>query len=161
MDTISSVFDVKTHLEMLSGVAARSQRLLFKGKYPTDDLVLSSLVSSTNTSPSSLVFMLLFDERQHVRVDVQATTVELQLQLVTHRTNLARLEGQIQRNFFDATDVSLRLRQLLDAVEILLSNAEIACDSSPSHDLRQLSTDAQTLRDAITLVHEALITRRT
>ncbi|RHZ01987.1 hypothetical protein DYB35_009338 [Aphanomyces astaci] len=158
MDTISSVFDVKTHLEVLSGVAARSQRLLFKGKYPTDDLALSSLVSSTKPS---LVFMLLFDERQHVRVDVQATTVELQLQLVTHRTNLARLEGQIQRNFFDATDVSLRLRQLLDAVEILLSNAEIACDSSPSHDLRQLSTDAQALRDAINQVHEALITRRT
>ncbi|RHY15093.1 hypothetical protein DYB32_010792 [Aphanomyces invadans] len=160
LDTTSSILDLKTHVERLSGVAVRSQRLLFKGKYPPDDSVLSSLLSTLKTT-SKLVFMLLFDERHHVRMDIQTTTEDLVKECADHMAHLARLKAQISKNFFDASDIGLQLRELLDAVDILASNVDIANDAAPSEDLCRLSTKAVALRDAVALVLDTLFARRT
>ncbi|KAF0692935.1 Aste57867_16046 [Aphanomyces stellatus] len=154
LDKTSTVQGVKEHVAHVMGVPARFQRLLCKGKYPPDDVTLSSL-------PAPPVFMLLYDEQHHVRMEVKQTTAEMQQQLVDYAAQLSRIRGQMARNFFDVTDLGLQLRQLLDAVEILHSNAEISFDTAASDELRRLAADALALQKDVAAVQATLITRRT
>ncbi|CAK4080140.1 unnamed protein product [Aphanomyces euteiches] len=154
-DKEQKMHDVKQHVERLCGVPVAYQKLLFKGKYPDNATILSSLPAKP-----SLVFMLLFDEQQHIRVEVKQTTSEMQAQLIEYKEQLSRIQGMMARNFFDSSDLLLQLRQLLDAVEILHSNAGIALDTAASDDLRRLVSESKALQEQVAQVHLTLSTLR-
>ncbi|KDO27627.1 hypothetical protein SPRG_06897, partial [Saprolegnia parasitica CBS 223.65] len=148
MDQGADIASVKQRVEAATGVPVARQRLLSRGKYHENRTVVSSLASRRKTT-----LMLLYDELQHTHMDIDRMTTDMELELAAYAAQLRELDAKVARNFFDPADLKLTLAHLLDQVEILLNNAQIALETKSSPALVAVQTAIAALRQDI----EALI----
>ncbi|OQR98864.1 hypothetical protein ACHHYP_07739 [Achlya hypogyna] len=140
LDSTATVGELKVLVAAKTQVPPALQRLLSRGKYPSDDIAVASLVVR-----GKVTFMLLFDERQHIHNDVARSTDEMTVELTAHEAQFASLLHKVQRNFFDQTDLMLTVAHLIDQVEILQNNALIAMDIKTSPELVAVHDRSKTL----------------
>ncbi|EQC28870.1 hypothetical protein SDRG_13380 [Saprolegnia diclina VS20] len=148
MDQSADMACVKLRVEEATGVPMARQRLLSRGKYPDNSTGIASLAARGKAT-----FMLLYDELQHTHMDIDRMTTEMEVERAAYAVQLRELHAKVARNFFDPADLNLTLAHLLDQVEILLNNAEIALETKSSPALVAVHEATTVLRQDI----EALI----
>ncbi|OQR93276.1 hypothetical protein THRCLA_08482 [Thraustotheca clavata] len=154
MEKNCTVENVKQRVEECTDVPLKLQRLLHKGKYPKDNVHIETLIVRNN-----VMFMLLYAEQQYINMDIAKSTIEMQREYQEYVQQLNSLESKIGRNFFDKTDMMLRIAHLLDQVEILENNLQIAIDTKSSPALIETHQATKQLLDQIQAIAANIRTR--